>query len=78
MTIPAVDRSEEFDAKSAAPFLTLLNPLLGLWDPDPSSWIFRGQADQEWPLLAKAHRKEDHFIKFGIRRDLGNGAAASA
>ena len=33
----------------------------GNWDPSPRQWIFRGQADQRWPLIPKAFRAHEHL-----------------
>jgi hypothetical protein len=36
--------------------LARLSPQHEYWQPDPRAWIFRGQADARWKLLASAHR----------------------
>ena len=43
------------DFQRASDFLQALHPLSGYWPAD-ESWIFRGHADAEWPLLPAAHR----------------------
>jgi FRG domain len=45
----------QHEFKNARDFLQALHPLSGFWPPD-ESWIFRGHADADWPLLPAAHR----------------------
>ena len=52
-------------ASTADSFLEQLGPQSPLWQPDPAKWIFRGQADSAWKLLAKAHRGLSAFVVAG-------------
>ena len=36
--------------------LQCLSPHAPFWRPDPSVWVFRGHANDDWKLLASAHR----------------------
>jgi hypothetical protein len=47
--------TETFD--SAEEFVKALRPLSGCWMPEPSDWIFRGQA-KVLPLLPSAMRPD--------------------
>ncbi|MGD0679395.1 MAG: FRG domain-containing protein [Polyangiaceae bacterium] len=53
------------ELKSADTFLDALSPRNRRWG-DPSSWIYRGQANAEWKLLAKAVRDRNAFAKYTI------------
>jgi hypothetical protein len=62
---------------SAEAFLEALNPNHGrLWTPDPTAWIFRGQANAEWFLRAGAVRDVDAIARFGIARSSHGDASA--
>lgn len=58
---------KDHSADTAEEFLDTLSPRNDLWSADPPSWIYRGQADAEWELKAKAERRPDEFEKYGIR-----------
>src|SRR5258708_24607704 len=54
---------ETATAKSAVEFLDVLrrsNPYW--WEGEHSPWVFRGHADENWPLLPSAWRKENKVI----------------
>ncbi len=46
-----------------------MSPASDGWGGEPSEWIFRGQANAEWSLRAKAARGRAAFADFGIDGD---------
>lgn len=69
MTPPPRDGVNTLPFDRAADFLAALSPASDHWGHDPSEWIFRGQANAEWPLRPKAARGAGAFIDFGINGD---------
>jgi hypothetical protein len=65
-----VEDGTNWKCSTAEEFLHLLNPQHPVWQPDPTVWIFRGQASVDWPLLAKAHRGPDVFDGLGVDEEL--------
>lgn len=61
------DGVEDQHLRSAGEFLDALSPRSDPWASEPSAWIYRGQADAEWELKAKAVRDPDAFAKYGVR-----------
>ncbi len=61
--------SSDLQFHSAEGFLSALSPREDLWAPDPTHWIYRGQANAEWSLKAKAVRSPEEFKKHGIDGD---------
>jgi hypothetical protein len=55
---------EDHEYKSADDFLSALGARHELWSGD--SWVYRGQADADWPLLATAVRDDRPFARFGL------------
>lgn len=56
------------DLTSAEELLNALSPISGRWG-DPGSWIFRGQANVDWKLRAKALRDDQPFFRYRIDGD---------
>jgi len=73
----AIELGGECDCSRAEEFLDMLSPRHEFWQPDPSAWVFRGQA-KDWPLLPKAYRKQppDPFAEFGVSSVPSGGADA--
>lgn len=44
------------DFATAEDLLAALSPMASTWNPSPTLWAFRGQADAAWPLLPAALR----------------------
>jgi hypothetical protein len=61
--LPGVD-DQLFD--EANRFLDALSPRHSGWNGDPGGWVYRGQAQATWRLLAKAMRSREVFREFGI------------
>jgi hypothetical protein len=53
--------------ETAHELLKTLSPIHGLFHEDPPGWIYRGHANADWPLVAKAFRDPPPFDRFGIR-----------
>ena len=53
----------EIHFNTAAELLSFLLPSNERWPPDPRLWVFRGQQDSTWPLIASAFRK-DAVLRF--------------
>jgi FRG domain len=62
----STDEVQEYGCESAEGFLETLNVMHSFWQPDPSTWIFRGHSDARWTLHARGHRADDDFKRFGI------------
>lgn len=58
---------EDHYSTTAEEFLDTLSPRHPLWTDDPPAWIYRGQANAEWQLKAKAVRDPGAFAEYGIR-----------
>jgi len=58
--VTPLDVVKTTDCETAEELLGRLSPQDSFWQPDPTGWIFRGQADANWKLLSTAHRKEIH------------------
>jgi hypothetical protein len=58
----------------AEEFLSMLSPMHALWSDDGAGWIFRGQANAEWKLHAKALRASAarDFEALAIPGDVSN------
>jgi hypothetical protein len=69
-TADIVDLAGIFDLEAAEELLQYLSPQSECWQPDPSVWIFRGQASMEWELKARAHRGKHEFNGFGLEDEL--------
>jgi FRG domain-containing protein len=63
------DGVEDLPCTSAEKLLELLSPMHALWADAPSKWIYRGQADANWTIKAKATRSSHPFRDFGIDGD---------
>ena len=62
-----VEMGGECDCTTAEEFLDKLSPRHPLWQPSPSTWMFRGQCG-DWPLLPKAYRDNGaKFADYAIR-----------
>lgn len=65
---PAIrDGVEDYHSLTAEEFLDTLSPRHALWSRDPPAWIYRGHANAEWELKAKAVRNPAAFAEYGIR-----------
>jgi FRG domain-containing protein len=60
---------EPEDLDSAEDFMRALSSTHGVWSEHPTAWVFRGQADAGWKLVAKAIREPTLFGTFGIPGD---------
>ena len=61
------DGVEDLHFLSAEEFLDALSPRHKLWADDSPAWIYRGHANAEWELKAKAVRELGAFARYGIR-----------
>jgi hypothetical protein len=66
MGTTVIDENTALASETPEAFLEQLSPQNVLWQPDPTAWIFRGQADSRWKLLAKAHRGPAAYEGFGL------------
>lgn len=57
---------EDHVLDTAEAFLEILSPRNALWSENPPAWIYRGQANADWPLKAKAVRDHAYFADVGI------------
>jgi hypothetical protein len=55
---------EDHEYGDADGYLSALGARHALWSEH--SWVYRGQADANWPLLATAVRDDGAFAKFGL------------
>jgi len=53
-------------ARDARALLEVLRPTAPDWGGYATNWVFRGQADAEWKLVAKAMRGPDAFIDYDL------------
>lgn len=66
MGTTVIDENITLASETPEAFLEQLSPQHPLWQPDPTAWIFRGQADSRWKLIAKAHRGPDAYKGLGL------------
>jgi hypothetical protein len=60
---------EDFHRETVEEFLRALSPMGDAWMGDGTAWIFRGHADADWELKARAMREANAFKPFGIHGD---------
>lgn len=58
---------EDEEFTEAPAFLDALSPRRPPWSDAPAAWVYRGQADAEWELKARAVRDIEEFAQVGIR-----------
>lgn len=66
-TRPGVDMDQPHDA--ADRFVNALTAGNPLWNGDASKWVFRGQANADWPLQPTAERGPKAFENVGVAGD---------
>ena len=69
MARPSTELFDDCAFDDADAFLDALSPRCLPWSADPLGWVYRGQADAEWPLKAKAARDKDAFAPYGLNGD---------